>query len=366
MAWTERLPGGRVRVREHTAGGVVTLGTYDSEAEADAVASGGATLRVLGDAWLDARELGGVRGIRQERSRWSTYIQSDPISAVPVGRLRRRHVTEWLDRLRAKGLAAQTMRNALNLLRAALQHCLDRELLEGNPARDVRLRRGEGARTDEGWTYLDPAEQAALLEAVPGEWRTAVAFALGTGLRQGEQWALRREDIRLDRGEVLVRFGAKGKPTKGGRVRRVPLFGLGLEAARAVSSSPRPAGGLAFPTREGHARQGLPKRWHDWVKAAGITRRVRWHDLRHTCGTSLVAGWWGRTWTLDEVRDFLGHSQVAVTERYAHAVEGTLRAAARQTGWIEPDPRGGSQLADLNSGPAVYEPKTFPRAFSGS
>lgn len=48
-------------------------------------------------------------------------------------------------------------------------------------------------------------------------------------------------------------------------------------------------------------------------------RRVRWHDLRHSCGTSLNAGWWGRVWSLEEIRDLLGHSSVKVTEIYAHS-----------------------------------------------
>jgi hypothetical protein len=31
-----------------------------------------------------------------------------------------------------------------------------------------------------------------------------------------------------------------------------------------------------------------------------IARTVRWHDLRHTCASSLVAGGWGPRWSLEE------------------------------------------------------------------
>ena len=50
----------------------------------------------------------------------------------------------------------------------------------------------------------------------------------------------------------------------------------------------------------------------------GITRKVRFHDLRHTCASHLVMGTWGRRWSIEEVSKFLGHSDIQVTQRYAH------------------------------------------------
>jgi Phage integrase family len=67
-------------------------------------------------------------------------------------------------------------------------------------------------------------------------------------------------------------------------------------------------------------------------KAAGIDRHVRWHDLRHTFASSLVAGvWGGDAWRLDEVRDLLGHSSVTVTEQYAHLAPSALAKSAAAT-----------------------------------
>jgi len=70
------------------------------------------------------------------------------------------------------------------------------------------------------------------------------------------------------------------------------------------------------------------------VKSA-VPRRVWWHLLRHTAASSLVAGWWGRQWRLEEVRQFMGHSSIKVTERYAHLAESTLHRLAVETqeGW---------------------------------
>lgn len=135
---------------------------------------------------------------------------------------------------------------------------------------------------------------------------------------------------------------------------------------------------LVFPSLRGTMRQpGAPSGWERWVASARLGRTVRWHDLRHTCASSLVAGWWGRAWTLTEVCALLGHSSIKVTERYAHlagsitqdAVKATadvpckshdavgraeraLRLAAKVPKELEIP---GSHLRGLNSRPTVYE-----------
>jgi integrase len=53
---------------------------------------------------------------------------------------------------------------------------------------------------------------------------------------------------------------------------------------------------------------------------------VRFHDLRHTCASHLVSGTWGRAWRLEEVRDYLGHSNISVTQRYAHMSPHAMRS----------------------------------------
>jgi hypothetical protein len=74
-------------------------------------------------------------------------------------------VLEWLDRL--SRLALQTRRNALNLLRVALQEAVDRDLMPANPARDVRLEGSEAKDTDDLEGILTPDEQRRLLETAP-------------------------------------------------------------------------------------------------------------------------------------------------------------------------------------------------------
>jgi hypothetical protein len=112
-----------------------------------------------------------------------------------------------------------------------------------------------------------------------------------------------------------------------------------------------------FPTQRGARRVKAPKLWPALRRRAGISRRVRWHDLRHTCASSLVAGWWGRTWALIEVCALLGHSSVAVTELYAHLAPDVVRTAARGTGGGPLRSITGGKNANLQAFRRTTEPR---------
>lgn len=334
----ERLQSGLYRVRARIDGRLVTLGTGLTEAAARELADGVSHVRAggaipsldladYGVAALERRELRGVRGVDAERWTWRAHVAEDALGTLPVSTVRRRDVVEWLDRLRAKRLAAKTLRNCLTLLRGVLADAVDREHLEQNPARDVRIPRSESTtRTEDLAGVLLPNEQRRLVEAAPAAHRAAVLFAILTGLRLSEQWWLRWSDVELELGHIVVRTSRHGLATKAGRPRRVPLTPpvreLLIRLLEERSQSPRPSEWV-FPSRWGGRRKESkhPERFAEWVRAAGIDRRIRWHDLRHTCATSLLAGWWGPAWRLEEVQRYLGHSSVTITERYARLVD---------------------------------------------
>lgn len=370
--------GGRFRVRVYVGGKPKGLGTYSDRAEAEsvlagwralqaagAVETGGTTLLKYGAKWLDRREIRGHRNSATDRSRWETHVARARFADWPLPNIGRRDVRQWVEELEVtraadkrgkRSLSSSTVRHCLNLLRTCLQSAVDDELLERNVASGLRVAK----RVDpDAWTYLLPDEQSALLTcpAIPRPERLIIAVALGTGLRQGELWNLELSDVHAGEDEpapfVFVRWGKKGKPPKNGKTRRVPLFGIALVAMRewlaglpAYTRSRRYPGGdnphrLAFPTARG-CRRGYgkpPRGWRAFLVAAGLVperrhdrRSVRWHDLRHSCATSLLCGWWGgEPWTLDRVRDVLGHSSVTVTERYAHVAPGELAARAAAT-----------------------------------
>lgn len=336
----EPLPSGRFRARKKNASGKYqSVGTFDSREEAELALQRplteskgkGISLAEFGDGFL-VRRRNEVRDWENNERYWRLYVVNESIAKMPMRKLDRWHIKDWVGSLAARGLSAQTQRNALNLVRVSLTDAVDRRIIPTNPARDVKLsRRSEDEGKAEKWEILYPHEQLSLLGSVHrDEWHT-VAFALGTGLRNTEQWNLRVSDFDLESREVVVRG-----LTKSGRTRRIPLFGVALDAAQEALDRVRKGSPWVFPSpRSGQQRaaKSHPSRWHDWRVKAGIVRSIRWYDLRHTCATSLLAGWWGKQWTLSEISQLLGHSSTKMTERYAHRLNETLKRAAEGTGF---------------------------------
>jgi integrase len=334
------LRSGRYRARVRHGGSRRTIGTYGTRDEAEreldvyleaclrdgAHPSSGVTLQALADQTLRHRRREGYRSVDDDESRWVQYLAT--LGGVPAVDLTAGDVRHWLAELAARGLATQTRRNALNLLRAVLRHGVDSGALPANVATDVAVRH-HGA-THETSTHLTTGEAGRLVYETLMR-NPEIALAIGSGLRAGEQRALRWEDVHDT--HMVVRFGAPGQPTKNGKVRRVPvlpLARLALDSSRILA----PRSPWVSPGNDG-ARAVLPSRhmWEPALKAAGITRWVRWHDLRHTCATLLLTGSPllvpdARPWSLEAVRDMLGHSSLRITERYTVHASGTLAEQA--------------------------------------
>lgn len=346
----EELPSGRFRAKVWLADGRRHgAGTHDTREEAEGmiaalvVESQSTEAQVLTVRHLvrrfeehleRSRSYAAMPNVRSIRKRWiePAELAEEPARSVDSGM-----IGEWLTTL---AVSERYAKQALTLVRRAYAWGVGKGLVDSNPARDIQVER-RPVPVHEPWTFLDPAEQAAFFTCptIPNDWRPAIQFAAGSGLRAGEQWALRLSDLVVDGPEphAVVRYGSRRRAPKGRKIRLVPLIGLALAAAREqLTMLARPGvknpHGLVFPSVDGGFRKvSRCPDWNYWLRAAGIRRRVRWHDLRHTCGASLVSGWWGRRWTLEEVRDLLGHHSVRMTERYAHLGASAVKIAAAST-----------------------------------
>ena len=368
------LPSGRASVRVRLANGTRRrLGAYAAhEAEpmraalvACLVDSGNAatgvmTLRAFGPIYLDHRETEERRkNIRTDRGRWRTHIADSALGEMALQSIQPTHVyalvdavskskrtdpnARWRPTKATKAVSKTTVKHVLNLLRSTLEHAVRLGLIQSNPARSVKVPGTDGVTLHgEEWTYLLPDEQERLThcEAIPEEERDLYAFAMGAGMREAEIYRLERRHLYLDD----VAPHAYVARSKNGKTRRVALFGIALEAARRQAA--RHHGPLVWPSARGVMRAigKAPRGWKEHLKAASIVakgrhdkRDVRFHDLRHTCATSLLMGWFGRRWDLDEVKVQLGHSSRTVTERYAHFAQSAIDEAARET----PGPKRG-------------------------
>jgi integrase len=176
------------------------------------------------------------------------------------------------------------------------------------------------------WDYLNSEESAKLLQAaLTDDERTALLFALRTGARAGEQIALQWGDIDWMSRKVCFRrsmtYGVTG-PTKSGKERRIPLS---PELLHALKEHRLRVGGHEHVFCDGAGRALTLERLHSIVwgacRRAGL-RKVRWHDLRHSFASQLVVA----NVPLARVQEYLGHSTITMTMRYAHLAPETAGA----------------------------------------
>ena len=170
-----------------------------------------------------------------------------------------------------------------------------------------------------------------------------------TGLRIGEFLALEWGDIDFGQGRETLTVKrtafalAKGTfsvtSPKNNKHRTVPLNVSAVRALVEISSILHPSRGvlvpagaplserLVFPSADGGYRNKatVAHALERACKAAGI-RRVTPHTMRHSFGSNLVQA--GAD--LYIVCTLMGHSSVAMTQRYAHLSQDGLRSSARK------------------------------------
>jgi site-specific recombinase XerD len=178
---------------------------------------------------------------------------------------------------------------------------------------------------------LDRAEIDALLRAC-GRSRTGrrnralIVLLWRAGLRISEALALEPRDVNFERGTVRVRRG------KGSRARTV---GLDPQAAAVLEQwlQVRSANAHSListldgsPVQASYVRAALPR----LARRAGISKRVHAHGLRHAYAYELIEEGASPV----HVRDLLGHSNIATTDRYLRSLGASQAVAfARERTW---------------------------------
>lgn len=183
-------------------------------------------------------------------------------------------------------------------------------------------------------TVLTQDEIAALL-AVPDTGkplglRDRAIFELmyATGMRVSEVVNLKLSQLHMQMNLIQV-LG------KGDKERLVPVSGQAQEWVNRYlnSSRPRLLHGVrpeeVFLNFHGRklTRQGIWKNLKVYINAAGITKDVTPHTLRHSFATSLLEN--GAD--LRVVQEILGHADVSTTQLYTHLSNGHIAAVYHKT-----------------------------------
>ena len=247
---------------------------------------------------------------------------------------------------RLKEVKPISVNHDLTALRTALNRAIHWGLLKENPMRGIKqIRIDNTAKV----RYLAPDETQRLREAMDNreikhraererynQWRKErgyeaypvfgtftdylkpmVLTALNTGMRRGELFDLKWEDINFAQQFITV----IGDTAKSGKTRHIPMNEEVLSALSAWHEQ-RKESELVFPNDAGGRFDNIKTSWENLIKSAQINN-FRFHDLRHDFASKLVmAGV-----DLNTVRELLGHADIKMTLRYAHLAPEKLASA---------------------------------------
>ena len=340
FGYVRKLPSGRFQASFIGPSGVrqTAPGTFRTKTDADRWLSA-VEADILRGAWLNedlGREPFGNYARRwlrdhprigpryRETCERNLRLHLVPLHDVPLRALTPAVVREWYSSaLRGSG-GRISIQQAYRFLRAVMNTAVRDGAIVKNPCQIA----GAGSDRAKERPVASPAEVVALVEAITPRYRAAVLLAAWCGLRRGEVLGLRRDDVDLVAGCVIVRrnrvellstrtsFDAEPKTDAGKRTVALPPHVLPVLAEHMAS--------WAGPDRVFVGRDGRPMRGDAMRQAFDRARRkagmpgFRFHDLRHT-GQTLAAATGA---TVKDLMRRLGHASPAASYRYLHAVDG--------------------------------------------
>lgn len=263
----------------------------------------------------------------------------------PAREVTTREIEDLLRSISSTGVAPRTVNKARQLVCAVFNYGTRPSTygLAANPAQHADRRRepdaaalafyspeqietlasalAAGAHRDPSRPALSSDEIVARAreDAQDADLMRVAAFA---GLRRGELVALRWRDVDFAGRKLIVRRSLSGetevRSTKSRRARQVPLPDQAAVALERLRQRGDFTGldDYVFASRLGWRLDpsALRRRFERARDAAGL-EPLRFHDLRHTYGSLLVAG----GIDLPSVKAAMGHSHITTTERYLHA-----------------------------------------------
>lgn len=228
--------------------------------------------------------------------------------------------------LRKENTPLSTIDGTISLLGMMLNNALEWNYISVNPASRIPK---VGQRLSRQ-LYWDASEVSQFLLASRSDPNYALyATAVNTGMRRGELCGLRWSAVDFKNGNLEIshirdRFGGRDT-TKTKKRRVIPMtmevrrILLEYKKSRIASADHdyvfcRPDGAPINP-------QHFYRVFGAAQRRAGMSKRITFHDLRHTAASNCAMTGIGR----EVVQELLGHSSLHMTGRYSHLSQSHLR-----------------------------------------
>lgn len=301
------------------------------EAKADAEAAKGRTLRTFIDGKYWDEHLAQARSGSVTKKRlqyvWADLLDKDMAHlSIEEARAIRQ------DRLEDE-ITPQTLNRDRNALIGCLNKALEWMVIDKNPLdhpafyplveHDAERVRWLGQHdSNEEFTLGERARFTAALndDRTPQYLRDMANIAINTGLRRGELFKLTWANVNFKTNVITV----AASTAKTAKVRHIAMANIVRETLdRLHKAAVKSMHGLVFlEPATGNQFKEVRYEWEDLVRRASLTD-FRYHDMRHDFASRLIQN--GAS--LYEVAALLGHSDIKMTQRYAHLAPQQLQGA---------------------------------------
>jgi integrase len=268
------------------------------------------------------------------------------LGAVRLAKLTTYQVSQLDAMLEKAGASPRTRQMALTVLGTALRDAVRKRLLPFNPCADAAKPR-PSKKEMKVW---DVGQVRRFLSAAEADRLHALyVLALDSGMRQGELFGLHWPDVDFEACAIQVQralselrgaFTLKAPKTEAGRrrldVSRFALDALHAHRKRMLAEGRDVKAGLVFCDEAGGflRKSNVTRRSFrvavrraNEKDAADVLPTIRFHDMRHTAASLLLAS--GEN--VKVLSERLGHEDIEITlKHYAHVMPGQQRGAAEK------------------------------------
>lgn len=289
------------------------------------------------DRWLEANQHRFSKSHLVNIQTFSTRLAED-LGHLPLQRIGSDSLLRIQRKLLNENLSAATVNRHTQMILSVLNFAVHQRALPFNPAAGFKkLKESRDAvsfwEKNEIEGFLKFAQEKYPRDSTDRWVFVIYLAALNTAARAGELWGLMPQDLQQD-GEIIVIQRQFNKatnvfgPTKGRRVRRVPcnsylrdeLMAL-ISNRRIQSLEPIFQNSERKPiSHDNFVKRIFAKDLKEWSG-----RRIRFHDLRHTATTQMIAS----GVDLKTVQEICGHEKIETTMNYVHLLSERIRETAR-------------------------------------
>jgi len=227
---------------------------------------------------------------------------------------------DWLRFSLSRRKKPQTVKHVLQLLKRIINFGVNKGLCQGLNFK-IEMPKVHNLKTED----LTRGQLKRLFEAIDEDEDIQAAnilrMALFTGMRRGELFKLKWEDVDFERRVIQIRN------PKGGPDQKIPLNNAAREV---LASHPRSGSPHIFFGRDGKQRTEMRAPVNRIRKRAKLPEGFRpFHGLRHVYASMLASSGKVDMYTLQKL---LTHKSPQMTQRYAHLRDETLKRASDLAG----------------------------------